>query len=446
MIKLHLVLPERKLMAKQFRRKDSAGAVLQKGEGQRKDGRYYFEWTDRYEKRHFIYGATLDELRDKKSELAISILEGLAFDKSNMTLNDAIEYWRKIREDDVAIGALKPTTLSQYLIAYNNHARDSFGNLKIKDITKTKLETFYKQKMASGLGLSQIANIAKPINQALAIAEDENWIRKSPAKRAIMPVVLAEKRRREKEYTGIKALTPEQQGLLTGWLETDPDRTPLRCIVNTFLSTGLRIGELAALQKSDVKSDFISVRHSYAYFSTEIDGERKMVRLMQGPKSRAANRDIPLIQSAIDAIEEYQEWTGRNDISLVEPINGFDSFIFLTRKGWPHTDAGINVALKRAVATINKEQQEKGSSLLLPSISCHWLRRTFATRLCEAGVSLKVAQYLLGHESINMTANVYTAVQSKTAQREMLRLEKTGADFAPTPVQQKYNKFSDFLL
>ena len=178
MIKLHLVLPERKLMAKQFRRKDSAGAVLQKGEGQRKDGRYYFEWTDRYEKRHFIYGATLDELRDKKSELAISILEGLAFDKSNMTLNDAIEYWRKIREDDVAIGALKPTTLSQYLIAYNNHARDSFGNLKIKDITKTKLETFYKQKMASGLGLSQIANIAKPINQALAIAEDEKLDKK----------------------------------------------------------------------------------------------------------------------------------------------------------------------------------------------------------------------------------------------------------------------------
>ena len=416
--------------------------VLRKGEGQRKDGRYYFEWTDESAKRHFIYGATLDELREKEANFAIDILEGVELDKANLTLNEAIEYWKRIREDDIAIGALKPTTLSQYLIAYGNHARESFGNLRIKDITKTKLETFYKRKMASGLGLSQIANIAKPINQALAIAEDENWIRKSPTKRAIMPVVLADKRRREREHAGIKALTLEQQELLVGWLERNPDRTPLRCIVNTILHTGLRIGELAGLQASDIKNGFISVRHSFAYYSAEIDGRRKMVRLMQDPKSRAANRDIPLIQPAIDAIKEYQDWAIENGLSLIEPIDGFDDFIFLTRKGWPHTAAGVNIALKRAVNAINKEQEDLGSPLRLPSISCHWLRRTFATRLCEAGISLKVAQYLLGHENINMTANVYTAVHKATAQKEMIKLTNSGADIMPTPVQQQYNKFA----
>ena len=40
----------------------------------------------------------------------------------------------------------------------------------------------------------------------------------------------------------------------------------------------------------------------------------------------------------------------------------------------------------------------------------YYLRHTYATDLAERGVPLKTAQYLLGHATIAMTAQIYTHV------------------------------------
>ena len=49
------------------RRKDSRGRVLKDGEVQRKnDGLYMFRWTAKNGKRHTIYDATLEGLREKE--------------------------------------------------------------------------------------------------------------------------------------------------------------------------------------------------------------------------------------------------------------------------------------------------------------------------------------------------------------------------------------------
>lgn len=55
-------------MAKQTKRRDSRGRVLEKGEGQRRDGRYYFEWTDATGARHYVYANSLTELRKKEEQ------------------------------------------------------------------------------------------------------------------------------------------------------------------------------------------------------------------------------------------------------------------------------------------------------------------------------------------------------------------------------------------
>ena len=45
-------------------RRDQKGRILRKGEGQNKDGRYYYVYTDASGKRRRIYGADLVELRE----------------------------------------------------------------------------------------------------------------------------------------------------------------------------------------------------------------------------------------------------------------------------------------------------------------------------------------------------------------------------------------------
>ena len=39
-------------------------------------------------------------------------------------------------------------------------------------------------------------------------------------------------------------------------------------------------------------------------------------------------------------------------------------------------------------------------------LSCHSLRHTFTTRMCEAGVNVKVIQDTLGHKDISTTVNI----------------------------------------
>lgn len=48
----------------------------------------------------------------------------------------------------------------------------------------------------------------------------------------------------------------------------------------------------------------------------------------------------------------------------------------------------------------------------------HSLRHTFTTRMCEAGVNIKVIQDTLGHTDISTTLNIYTDVtkELKTAE------------------------------
>ena len=54
--------------------------------------------------------------------------------------------------------------------------------------------------------------------------------------------------------------------------------------------------------------------------------------------------------------------------------------------------------------------ESKNPEVLLPNFSCHNLRHTFATRLCESGVNIKAIQSILGHSDITTTMDIYTDV------------------------------------
>ena len=57
----------------------------------------------------------------------------------------------------------------------------------------------------------------------------------------------------------------------------------------------------------------------------------------------------------------------------------------------------------------------------------HMLRHTYATNLYYAGIDLRTAQYLLGHGSIQMTAQIYTHLGRKDG---MAAADKINAQFA----------------
>ena len=78
-----------------------------------------------------------------------------------------------------------------------------------------------------------------------------------------------------------------------------------------------------------------------------------------------------------------------------------------------------NVHVCNAYNTMEREtaQKEGREPVVLPHFTCHQLRHTFCTRLCEFEKRPKFVQYVMGQADIKTTMDVYAEVD-KNAQKE----------------------------
>ena len=93
-------------------------------------------------------------------------------------------------------------------------------------------------------------------------------------------------------------------------------------------------------------------------------------------------------------------------------VDGYTDFIFINRFGMLQHQSTLNKAIRRITRECNDAVLRKNpnAKVLLPHFSCHSLRHTFTTRMCEAGVNVKVIQDTLGHADISTTLNIYADV------------------------------------
>lgn len=101
-------------------------------------------------------------------------------------------------------------------------------------------------------------------------------------------------------------------------------------------------------------------------------------------------------------------------------IDRYTDFIFVNRFGNTQHQGTLNKAIRRIIRDCNDEQFMKSENpkVLFPHFSCHSLRHTFTTRMCEAGINVKVIQDALGHKDISTTLNIYTDVTKELKKQE----------------------------
>ena len=102
--------------------------------------------------------------------------------------------------------------------------------------------------------------------------------------------------------------------------------------------------------------------------------------------------------------------------------------MFINRFGNVHNQGTLNRAIKRIIRDCNQDILENSCEnknvLLLPNFSCHSLRHTFATRMCEAGMNLKAMQDILGHADYTTTMNIYTDATEELKESEISELDE----------------------
>ena len=152
-----------------------------------------------------------------------------------------------------------------------------------------------------------------------------------------------------------------------------------QAILELLYSTGMRVGELIALDLSD------------------LDRENSIVKVRgKGKKERI----IPVGRTAMSAIDRYLAIREKLAGQKLEASNTQNQAFFLSERGNRIPDS---LSIRRRV-----EKYAKATGIK-KKITPHTLRHTFATHMLNAGADLRSVQELLGHTNLS-TTQIYTHI------------------------------------
>lgn len=395
------------------RRKDSKGRVLKENELQRKDGTYQYRWRTSDHKRHSIYAPTLEELREKEQTVLKDKSDGIRTGAQKVTLNDVYDLWVQLKK------GLKDNTFQNYKYMYEQFVRDDLGQHKIITLKRSDIRRFYNYLIDERcLKVATVDNIHTVLHQVLDIAVEDCYLRNNISDNALKELKQARNLFTEKR----KALTIQEQEIFLDFLKKSNMYRHWYPIFALMVGTGLRVGEAVGLRWDDVDFDnnTISVNHTLIYYNHAKGGCYFGINT---PKTRAGERTIPMIESVREAILQEKEYQREAGIKCTARVDGFTDFIFVNRFGNTQHQGTLNKALRRIVRDCNQEildkAKDKDNVILLPNFSCHTLRHTFTTRLCESGINIKVIQSVLGHSDVSTTLDIYADVTKDLKKAEM---------------------------
>lgn len=401
------------------KRKDKSRVVLRTGEIQRKDGTYQYSWTDKNKKRRYVYARTLDNLREKEEQIAKDISDGIKAEARYTTVNELYTLWKDLKR------GLKDNTFENYKYMYETFVRKQIGDKRISMLKKSDIKRFYNYLADErGLKPATIDNIHTVLHQILDMAVDDDYIRNNPSNNVLKELKQSHIFKTEKR----RGLTRPEQELFLSYLKETPSVQNWYPVFAVMVGTGLRVGELTGLRWCDVdiEEGTIDVNHTLVYYDHRTsEGKRGCYFNVNTPKTEAGNRQVPMLDFVKEAFLMERERQDMLDVHCEATVDGYTDFIFINRFGQPQHQSTLNKAIRRIIRDCNDEQflKDDNPKVLLPHFSCHSLRHTFTTRMCEAGVNVKVIQDTLGHKDISTTLNIYTDVT-----KELKRSEFEGLD------------------
>lgn len=166
----------------------------------------------------------------------------------------------------------------------------------------------------------------------------------------------------------------------------------------TLIETGMRKGEAAALQRSD-----IDIKNGYIHINKTLDFQTKEDESIFGEtKTFDSERRIKISKSLIKELANHLKIINENKIVFNDIYMHEWDLVFCREDGTILPKSTLFNAFNRILKKAG-----------LDKIPIHGLRHTHAVLLLESGASLKFVQQRLGHGSIEVTANVYSHISEK---------------------------------
>ena len=306
-----------------------------------------------------------------------------------MTLSEWLDNWL---EQMVAI--LRPSTLEHYRSDMEHHVKPYLGQKKLTQITPADLWKLYDtlkkngrlsrtELYSEGLSDQTVRGIHTTLHATLDKAVEENLIFRNPSEGCQLPSA----KPRE-----MKVLTPEEiQRLL---IQAREDGCYELLLLE--LSTGLRRGEICALQLNDLnlKTGALQVERQVHRVQGEL--------VVSPPKTKAGRRTVLLPAPVLHVMKEYRKtvysrWMFPSSVKEDSPMDP--------------------AAVRKRLQTVLERADCK-------SLRFHDLRHTFATASLEHGMDVKTLSTIIGHVSSSTTLNIYAHVTGEMQRTAAAKIDR----------------------
>lgn len=363
------------------RREKGSGSI-----SQRKDG----TWTARTDigynengKRivKAFYGKTKGEVRKKLQEFQAERIKG----EYQQVVKRSVQGYMTDWLNEVKYNELKPSAFDRLEQTCKYQVFPFIGSLQMGMVTADDVQSVINQLTDKGYSYSTIKKAYNAINACFTFAYEREAIRKNPCIRISLP------KKAEREKSDIVYFNDdERRALEQAALQQHKNgayKSPNGWYIILLLNTGLRIGELLALQWCNVDFDNKQIKVTGNLKQVKARGESptNYITVEQTTKTKSGHRIVPLTNRAVEALRYLEEHKHS------------DKYVAATKNGKPISARNIDRTFRQTLTAAGIDKK----------CGVHSLRHTFASMLFKKGADPKTVSEILGHSDVNITYNIY---------------------------------------
>lgn len=385
------------------KRKQGSGTLRKRVDG-RWEGRVVIGYDDNgLPKTKNVLGKTRTECLDKLKKLQEECAPPIRKCREDMPFGNWMTFWY----ETYCKPGLQPRTQEGYAERIYKHIIPELGQIPLNKLTQNDLQQFYARLKTSGRlirveqygpGLSDrmVRVCHASCRTALARAVQEGLIRTNPAAGCKLP---------PKKSREMQVLTQEEMHRFLAQAKQDGYYE----LFLLELATGMRLGEILALQWTD-----LTFRTGALQISKSMYYSRGQLHITE-PKTKSSIRTIILPEVLLKVLADYQQ---RNSSRWMFPSP--------VKEDAPLTP---NYARRRMQQTLARA----GCKV----VRFHDLRHTFATMALEHGMDVKTLSSIIGHVSSATTLDIYSHVTDFMQQQAAVRIDRQiGKTDAPMPAPE----------
>lgn len=360
------------------------------------------------------------------------LIEGIYVDEKNILFIDWAEQAIEIHSTQKR---LKPGTV-ECKFSHLKYAKISFAGVKLKSITTLRLQNFFLSlRDEHNLSQSAIDGIYGTIRMVFRLAKKMKIISVDPAADCVKPLIkptfgdletflaegeLPEYLEKEQVVELLKVIKEMEKHTKSS--KQKFGMRQLYRIIFLLTYTGLRIGELCALENSRVDTKNRTLKVIGTLYVGK-GGIRKYEILT--PKNKPSIRTVDFSETVSKVIESQRLDAKQFKLLCGEKYYSDKSFLFVSYRDYP----GYPLHVATVEYTLASALEIAG---LPASITPHSLRHTFTSLSAEAGASLEDIQKQLGHASDEMTKRVYYHVTEARRRANVDKLDNLMQDLIST--------------